>query len=443
MKLGLPMVARRFRNNAFALINAGLSFLNSVLYIKVFGVSATSDALYFAAAVIASFSLLPSFFMEQFLQYYNDYKHSDARKASIFLAFNMSNIFILGVILLIVFGSSQKLLLALLYPRLSAASLATLGSFLSVMKFQLVIVGFNGLLQNLSISYGLIKTVYTGRILNSTLIGIGQLCIIATLLGIESYPYLLVLGDACITLFLLIVNRRLVVQAVRDIGKIDRAFVKLQGKYFLDSFIMRLGHNLQGFFLPLVTSAFWSGFSGNMATCYGYANKFYSAIQSVIIGPSQMETQYLISNAVSKGEYGGIAKTIKDYLKLYLPVVLAASAFAALSIPFIIRVINSSIDTSSIRIIVICFIFLSFWLLVQCSEGPFVITIVAKNRGIVFIISNAVNIAIIAIIITALPTFFYSILIANILAQLASISIYYANVRGILHPVQATRIVAK
>jgi len=425
-------IVGRFKNNAFALVNAVFSFLNSILYIRAFGVSITSDSLYYATAIIASFSLLPSFLMEQFLQYYNDYKHSDPDKASTFLAFNLVNVLCFGVILVAAFGLALRPLLSLLYPRLAAASLAKISGFLEVLKYQLFLVGINGLLQNLSISYGRIKTVYVGRIVNSAVIFLGQVLIIAAVAGPELYPYLLVAGDSVFALFLVVADRRLLAGSARNIRKLNLPFARSQGRYFLDSFVMRLGHNLQGFFLPLVTSAFWSGFSGNMATCYGYANKFYSAIQSVIIGPSQMETQYSISNSVSKGEYEGIGKTIRDYLKLYIPVVLAASAATALLIPGVVHLLNASIGASSVRIIVTCFAFLSVWLAVQCAEGPFVITIVAKNQGLVFIAANAINIAIIAGIVFAFPKFFYSILIANILAQLASMGVYVGKAKTIL-----------
>lgn len=434
----LNALARRFKNNALALVNALLSFMNSILYIRAFGVSSTSDAFYFATTVIASFSLLPSFLMEQFLQYYNDYKHTDPDKASTFLAFNLANITAFGLALALIFGLALRPLLALLYPSLGAGSLLKLAGFLRVMKYQLFLVGINGLLQNLLISYGKIKIVYMGRILGSAVLLSGQVCIIAAIVQPESYPLLLVLGDASFALFLIAANERLIMGAAKNLKKANFAFAKTQGRYLLDSFVMRLGHNLQGFFLPLVTSAFWSGFSGNMATCYSYANKFYSAIQSVIIGPAQMETQYSISNAVSRHEYEGISKNIRDYERLYLPMVLAASAATACLIPFVIPFLNGSIGTPSVRIIVICFVFLAVWLLVQCAEGPFVITIVAKNRGIVFVAANAINITIIAAIIFAFPHFFYSILIANIVAQLASMGIYYFDARKTLTGAIAT-----
>jgi hypothetical protein len=432
MRISLPGLAGRFKNNALALVNALLSFLNSILYIRAFGLSLTSDSLYYATSVIAAFSLLPSFLMEQFLQYYNDYKHSDADAAATFLAFNLSNATILGLALTAVFGLAQGPLLSLLYPSLGVDALAKLSGFLGVMKYQLLLVGFSGILQGLCVSYGRIKAVYVGRILNSGVLLLGQLGIIARFLRLEAYPLLLVAGDCAFALFLVTANRRLIGGALRNARKVDLSFAALQKRYFLDSFVMRFGHNLQGFFLPLVTSAFWSGFSGNLATCYGYASKFYSAIQSVIIGPSQMETQCAISNAVSRREYASIGRTIRDYLKLYVPVSLAASAATAVLIPFVIRFINPSIGAASARVIVVCFAFLSVWLAVQCAEGPFVITIVAKNQGLVFVAANAVNIGIIAAVIFAFPHFFYSILIANILAQAASMSIYVIMARKIL-----------
>lgn len=417
-------VLSRFRNNFIALVTAVLSFANSILYIKAFGVSATSDALYFSSAVIASFSLIPGFLTEQFLQYYNDYKHREETKAASFLAFNLVNVGILGIVLVLAFGAFLGPLLRLMYPRLGAEGLATLASFLRVLRLELFLVGINGLLQGLALSYGRVKAIYLARLLSSSLLLLGQILIIKAFLAPEAYPTLVVLSSLSVGLFLGIVNRHLLAGALRGLKGIDRAFIRGQGPYFKDSVVMRLGHNLQGFFLPLVTSSFWASFPGNLATCYSYASKFYGAIQSVIIGPSQMETQYRISNDVSTGDLGRIPGIIKGYLKVYLPLVVAGSLFTALAIPPVIHVINPGIVGDSVGIIQVSFVFLSLWLLVQCAEGPFVITLVARNQGWAFVLANAINIGIIAGIVRIFPSSIYSILVANILAQGVSLGIY-------------------
>jgi hypothetical protein len=432
MKMNLAPILGRFKTNFIALANAGLAFVNSILYIRAFGVSITSDSLYYSSAIIAAFSLLPGFLTEQFLQYFNDYKHRDPDKAGIFLAFNLVIVGAFGLILVGCFRLGLRGLIAFMYPTLGAAYHAKIGAFLGIMEFELFLVGFKGLFQSLLVSYGRIKAFYAGTILNSSLILAGQLLIIAGVFRPESYPRFFIAGSASLALFMAMVNRRILVDAAGKARFIDWNFVKTQGPYFRNSFLMRLGHNLQGFFLPLVTSAFWSHFEGNMATCYNYASKFYAAIQSVIIGPSQLETQYVISNGVSRREYDRIPATIRDYLRTYLPIMLAASLATLAVIAPVIHLINRGIGPANIGTIRVCFLFLSLWLAVQCAEGPFVITIVAKNRGMVFVVANAINISIIAAAVFLFGRFFYSILIANILAQAASMSIYCLRTAEIL-----------
>jgi hypothetical protein len=429
---GLALIVGRFRNNALALVNAIVAVLNSILYIRAFGISATSDALYYATSVVISFSLLSGFFTEQFLQYYNDFKHTDTEKASTFLAFNLAALTLFGVALFAGFQLMLPTILRLLYPTLAGTQQALIAGFLRIMGLELFLAGINGLLQGLAISYGRIREIYGAKIIASSITLLGQVLIVAAVLRPLDYPWMVVVSSATFALALILVSRQALRKAAGAVCRIDGAFLFSLRHYFFNSITMRFGHNLQGFLLPLITSAFWSGFQGNMATCYGYGSKFYAAIQSVIIGPSQMEVQHSISNDVSKGTYARVEKTIREYIRLYAPVTVIASAGVLVMLPALIRLINHSIDEQSIALIRISFIFLSVWLVVQCIESPYVITIIARKQSAIFISTNAIKLAVIAIIILVFRRFYVSILMANIVSQIVSLAIYRARVQSIL-----------
>lgn len=437
MRSGLILIVGRFRNNALALVSAVIAILNSILYIRAFGVSATSDALYYATSVVASFSLLSGFFTEQFMQYYNDLKHSNADGATVFLAFNLAALTVAGLVLLAGFQLLLREIIGLLYPSLASEQQVRIIRFLRIMGMELFLAGINGLLQGLAISYGKIKEIYGVRIIASSITLLGQVLIVAAVLGPLDYPMMLVLSSATFALLLGLVNRGYLAPAIRAVRRIDVRYIVSLRHYFANSITMRFGHNLQGFLLPLITSAFWSGFPGTMVTCYGYGSKFYGAIQSVIIGPSQMEAQHAISNDVARGTYARVSGTIHDYIRLYAPATALASGAVAIMLPWLIRLINNTIYVQSIALIRMSFIFLAVWLVVQCIEGPYVITIIARKQSGIFISTNAIKIALIAAIILVFRRYYVSILIANIVSQLVSLLLYKVRVGKILAQEQA------
>lgn len=425
--LRFASIAGRFRNNFLALANALISFATSFIYIRAFGISSTSDSIYFATSIIAAFSLIPNFLIDQFLQYYNEYKYSNDDDARAFLLFNLLGTAALGALLAAAFGVAAGPIVAFMYPKLAAVQLAEIGSFLETLKYLLGIVGLNAVLQAMAVSFGKIKAVYLGRIGESCAILAGLVLMTTGIAKPGDYPLFLLAGAAANGLFLAAANRRRILEAIRGPRtRMDGAFIRRLRRYFYDSFTMRVGHNLQGFFLPLVTTVFWSAFPGNPATCYSYASKFYSAIMSVLVGPSQLETQHFISDSVARGRAEGIPPAIRRYHRTYVPLVLAAAAATAGAIPTLIHLINADIGPESIRIILACFALLALWLAVQCAEGPYVITIVAKKKGLTFIVGNAVNLGIVAAIALSFRTRLYALPISFIIAQSASLAIYRA-----------------
>lgn len=432
MNSTIKTIISKLGGSALALVNALLAIANSVLYIHIFGVSGLSDAIYYCLAIMAAFCLVPKFFIEQFLQYYSDYRCRDAEKAPLFLGINIINMIACGILLTFFFGLFAEPLVRLLYPQLDPAEMNLVVELLQAIKYQLALTGIMALSQSLLVSYGRIKQIYWGRILNSLILLFGQVLIIRSILRPVNYVKLIVLADGATTVLYILLNIRIVVLAIESLKSLKWEFLKMQKKYLFDSFIVRFGHNMQDFFLPLITSTFWSNFPGNMATCYGYANKFASAVQMVLINPSQLENQYEISGAVSRGEEEKINSSIKNYLRLYIPLVAAACGLCIAFIPPAIHLINAAVSIENIKIIVICFCFLGILTIGQCASIPFDTTITAMKKGQYFIIANAIYIGIISIFVYSMPGFFYALLIANIVAQMAAIIVYVIETNKLL-----------
>ena len=425
-------IISKLGGSALALANALLAIVNSVLYIHIFGVSRLSDAVYYCLAIMSAFCLLPRFLIEQFLQYYSDYRCREAEKASLFLGLNIVAMIICGILLIVCFGLFAMPLIRLLYPQLDPMEMKLLLGLLQAIKYQLGLTGVMALFQSLLVSYGKIAQIYWGRILNTAILLIGQVLIMLSIFEPPEYVRFIVLADCATTVMYFMLNWKIVAQAFGSLKNIGWEFLREQKKYVADSFIVRFGHNMQDFFLPLITSTFWSGFPGNMATCYGYANKFSSAVQMVLINPSQLENQYEISGAVSRGEENQIHTSIKSYLRLYVPLVAVSCGLCLALIPPVIHLINRAVGTESIQIIVICFCFLSLLTIAQCISVPFDTTIAARKKGKYFIIANTLYIGIVTAFVYCMPAFFYSLLIANIVAQLAALAIYALETRKLI-----------
>ena len=95
-----------FRYNLLAIIQVFLALINSVLLIRLFGVSYQSDSYLMAVAIIAALQLLQLMMVEQFMYFYHDLKVKSVMEAHNFYRASITFGMIVGVVSFIVFWPS-------------------------------------------------------------------------------------------------------------------------------------------------------------------------------------------------------------------------------------------------------------------------------------------------------------------------------------------------
>ena len=379
-----------FRYNLLAILQVFLSVVNSILLIRLFGVSYQTDSYLMAVAIIAALQLLQLMMVEQFMYFYHDLKVKSVKEAHNFYGTTITFGIIVGIVSFIVLWPGVTLIINLFAHDIDPVRFNMLKSILIILIVGLIFNPMNYVNQRLlnaemkfSLHYILDSMYYIFISLSLVYILFSHNVNIIIL----AYANVVGLGIA-FTLSFLLVRRE-------GISIKPRKSHHLMKKFISNSFSMKLGYNIHNLLFTPVTNNILAFLPIGFASYFYYAQMIVIGISSFVMGPQYRVLLSNVSNFWSEKKLEDIKVLIKRYLKLFLPLFIVSLAITYFLIPWILNLISSGqLSKTDDYYIQMVFLGLAVWYIIVMAEGAFVSVGMASKNSKIFIFTNSIFIVV-------------------------------------------------
>lgn len=379
----------KLKYNALALVQIFFGFLNSILLLKIFGVSDQTDSYFIGDLILGAVVMVQMMAVEQFMYFYNELKAGNRESAHSLYAFALFLSLVIGALSFAVINLFSAPVIALFAYKLDPARLDVLKRLFPVFSLLAVVNPLNFL---------------NAKLLNAE--------------GRFAYPYVLgiipSLFTACAMGYLYLSDGSdiMAVLAASVIGNAAAVFLGLWAvsssgipvrlaaghpsarKFVANSFKVKFGHNINSILTPLVTNNLLSAFSPGAVSYFGYAWKIVGVIGNLATGPSARIFASGISTAWPAGDMGKLKALAAQYLRLITPLFAFSVLLAFAGLPYALRLVSSSrLSGADIGAIRLMFLALSAWYFIGLVESAYMQVCIASKRSRVFVINNSVFIA--------------------------------------------------
>ncbi|MFN8575927.1 MAG: lipid II flippase MurJ [Candidatus Sericytochromatia bacterium] len=398
--------------------------------IKIFGVSYQADSYYLATSIIGSLGLISFMFIEQFLYFYNDVKVNNIDSSKQFYYTVITYTIIFQLIFFIFLNSKME----------SIISIFSFG--VDKERFNLIKI----ILHIQSIAFFLTPIIQVNNwLFNAEMKFIFPYItqIMLTLSNTFALSYIFLEKNKDIVLisyfsvgfnFLVIIIQNIVLNKNKINFKLSFKHPYFK-KFIINSFTMRIGHNIHNFLLtPIITNTLSLLPTGSVAS-YSYADRIMNINKSLVIGPSFNMFQSKISLLLSEKKYEEIKSIIFNFLKVSISLLLFSSCIIYFIVPILMDFFSqNSISKSNSNQIQNVFILLSIWTLIVTYESSFVQLLIASKNSKIFIIGNSIFICVFSLFILILRDYLgiYVIPVSMILAQFFNNYIYISEALKVL-----------
>ncbi|MBI5680829.1 MAG: hypothetical protein HZC47_08055 [Methanobacterium sp.] len=380
----------KFRYNLLAIFQISLLFLNTVILIRVFGASFQTDAYLIASSIIEALGLIQLMSVEQFMYFYHDLKVKSVEEAYKF--YNSSLVFsiVVGIAFFAILFVGINYIIDIFAYNIDPQRYIVLKDVLIILIVGMIFNSANFVNQRLlnaemkfSIPY-ILEGIFPLFILISLIY-----ILISNNPNIEFLAYARVLGIIIAFILGLVIIKKLGIPfKLRLRHPMLKSFVK-------NSFSMRFGHNIHNLFFNPITTNILSSLPVGYASLFYYAQMIVIAVNSMVLGPSIRVLYSKVSNYWAEDEINLIKKSIKDYLRIYIPLFVVALILTFFIIPTALNLISSgTLSPADIELIKYIFAGLAVWYLIIMIESAFVSVGVASKNSVIFITTNTIFIII-------------------------------------------------
>jgi O-antigen/teichoic acid export membrane protein len=394
---------------------------------RLFGASTETDTYFVSATILGFLSILPGFFTDQFLQFYNDSKAAKGDTQSFYFAVWVLSLG-LGVAIAFVTWLFRRNVMYAFVPGFSQASLESSTDYFTVLLVSMPIsrvVAVNNVLVNAEMKFGL--PYLMGCV--TPILNIAALLLFAGQFGINVIAVSIVAAQTII----LVIQQTYISRHMKFGFRVVLWHRSIPG-LMRNSFSIRLGHQIYSLRDPL-TSNLLSRFPPGTITLFSFSYKLIAVLYSVTNSPIIQIFSSKVSMLVSHGRIGEIRKLLKETTIRNTILFLSIIVFSL----FVIRAVLSyffggrftSEDILTIVLFFQAFIPLYF---ILSMESPMVSLIVAMKRG-----SDIIKISLINIVLYGMSAFLVlhwmtiTWLPAAIgLAQVANLFLYFTSVRRVM-----------
>ena len=418
--------------NFLAALNVGLSLLNFVIFIKIYGISEQSDAYLVANTIILTLHLIELLLIEQFLVFYNEKRAQSLRRGfdfyNSFLNFSMFS----AIGFFVLFFISSPLIIDLFAQGFNQSQSELLTLFLTIVLFELLVFPVLTVNQKLLNAESFYALPYILSILPTvSVFGVGLYQLFSDK---QQAEWLLVAKVAFILLatiisFLVIFRRIFKEQNYH----LTIAWNEIR-QCVKNSISMRFGHNIHNMlFLPIVTNAL-SYLPVGSNSYFFYCYRLTTMIANVATGPAGTILNAQMSGAWVTKNTSEAKRLIQKYLKFAPMVFVLVGGMVYLLIQLILPYLDASFTQNRIGILSSTFTLLLIWQLIVIIESPGVSVLIANKESFVFIFINSLFL----LVFYLLVNHFWSnvtiaqIAISMIIAQLISLTLYSSQSRKVM-----------
>lgn len=412
-----------FKYNTLAAIQVIIGLCNSILLIKIFGVTDDADAYLLSSSVIISLQMVELMGVEQFLFYYNDIKVKSNDEAHYFFEATLFFSIILGFLFFIMSSYFSSMIVKLFAFNLDINRLLISSEILFLSSLALAFTPANHIIRGFLNAEGHFSVPFLLSAMPSLFSFLGLVyCWLSEQHNIRIVVFAFAVGHVLYFFINIIFLKR--IRPIRF-----RCYHPSLIGLMKNSFSMKGAHNMHNFFSIQVINNFLSSFPLGHISIFYYAKKGIDTIFAVTAGPSQSIMIAMTSELWSTGNIQNIRTMIKKYLLKITPIYMSMSIISFLLIPLIFTsLIRGKISEQMVGQLQIQFILLSLWYLLILVESPFVTVGISSKKSYIFFIVNSFYLLIFFSLTKLLKVSLgiYSLAVSASLAQMINLFLYVA-----------------
>lgn len=412
----------KLKYNLLVIIQVVVGLLNAALLMRVFGISAKSDAYLLSYSIVVALQWVLLLPLEQFMHFYNDLKVKSIEDAHSFYNITLLFSLLVGIISFIFIHFGLNLIISLFALKIDYERLTILKDLLSIFTVGLMfypIIGINERLLNAEMRF---SVPYVLNIIPVTFIVIAQLILIYyNSTNVIVLAYAQAIAMICVALFgTFFISKNIISLKLRFRHPIMKKYIK-------NSFAMQFGNCIYQFLFPIVLNNFLITFPKGYVSYFYYARKIIDIVNTFVLGPSTKILQSRISQFVANKNTKDIKVVAKKFLIFMSLIFLAAATITYfVQSPIITLITGGKFTAFDLRIISLIFLSLVPWYFIAVWEAPFDFINTAAKKSYIVIIMNSTFIVLFAALTILLKSKFYiyTIPIAMILAQIVSLTVF-------------------
>lgn len=408
----------KLKYNVLVIIQIIFGLLNATLLIKVFGVSAESDAYLLSCSILGILQLLLTLPVFQFLPFYNDKKNQSIKKSHDFYNVLLLYSIIYGIIMCGVFIFAISLIIKIFTFNIDAERLHILKNLLAISMFGstfYTVVEINSQLLNAEMKFSLPYILKT----------IPNACIVFMQIYLiymnSNNVYMLAYAQAIAMFLCAFVGTMYICKTLikyKFTLKTDGIF-----KFITTSIGMQLSNSFYQLTFPTILNNFLVMLPQGYVSYYYYAKKILDIINNFTIGPSLNILRSKLSKLISKNTLNEIISNIRSYLKLSICIFIVVTIIAYfIQIPILKLISGNKLNSNDLFNIQNLFLCLIPWYISIIFESAYsMFNVLTKNIKVVLLIN--ISFAIIFTLAMFIFTRYigiYAIAIATFTAQFNS-----------------------
>ena len=427
----------QLRYNALSFVSVGLGVANSLLMMRVFGVSSMADAFLIASNILASLQFIQLMFIEQFMFFYQDRKVADPEDALAFYRAVVTFSLISGLVITVLLALAAEPVLRVFAYRLDAERFGLLKQLYVIMIVGSVVDAVSTVNQRLlnaemrfSVPYllSMVQLVFSTFILGYLVFFRGG--------QIELLAWGRTIGGLVSCLAGFVVLRRLGLPYQFSLRH-PSLFPLLR-----NSVAMRFGYNIHNILISPVTNNILATLPGGNASCFYYAQRLHQMIGNVAVSPSYSILHARIAKFWSEENRAAIGADIRKFLFRALPLFGGASLIGYLLVPELLPQVTKVMQPAEVQLIQQLFLALVPWYLVALLESPFLSVCIASKQSTVFIATNLAFIfayLLLSVLVVGWLAV-YTVPVTMFLAQLINLTTFFIYSRFLLSAQDAGRV---
>lgn len=396
--------------NVLALFAVAFGFLYNAFIGRVFGITRELD-IYFATYTLITYAgIFSQIFYECFITYYADMRIKSREESDRLYSTLINQTTLFTILIILILNLSARPLAVYFLSEPGAVNLVRIMSLFMVLQ-NLYIINKGILAMNFKFAASYICDILI------FIAGFFFILITGKKWGVFTLAYSLLLSYA----FALAAQYFIIFFILKL-----RYYLQFRHATTLDilkgSIMVKAGAVLYGLKDVIIGNILVGAGTGVYST-YSYANKFASAVNSVINAPSISVFTSEVNFMVSGKETAGLLKKIRSVLVKMLLLFSLCAAAAYIVIPWFVRYFMKVSPGQAVAIPSV-FILLCLYFLAMTIDAPFSRTVSAfKKFGLVFI-TNAIFFMVFLAVITLTPHTAVFAVISLIVAQLSNVTLY-------------------